>query len=215
MNDRILLPNINVYYYNTIGVLQVALKNGNFSNFKNLVHKCEDGLLTARIAVEDTSYQFSIFISKSMSVCLKETKVVVSAFEVNIRYYVTKNLNMRLLYETLEANSIFNCFNYPANFSELKCSACDCVVLSNLNNMKIVSEFNYNYIDNLEVLSCHESDINNIIPNLDEKLKHMYKFYNIFRINLNPVCLQILTELSIYFDSSFEMYCSSCKELLV
>jgi hypothetical protein len=167
-------PNINIHYYNIIGILHLTITNTNYTTFKNLMHKCEDGLLTVKIILSDKFYQFSILISSSMCVNFKESKVTVKPDSLDIRYYVTKNLNVTNIFSLIDNGSIFNCINIPEDVSQLKCLSCDSLLYANLKGMKFVSEFNYNYIENLEILSCHEHDINNIIPNIDDKLKRMY-----------------------------------------
>ena len=56
------------------------------------------------------------------------------------------------------------------------CRNCEKEIIKFDNNInsKLIFNFNYDFVENLEMLSCHESDINNIIPNIEEKLKNMY-----------------------------------------
>jgi len=58
-----------------------------------------------------------------------------------------------------------NCRNILYDFSKFN--------NDNLNNVKIkiIENFDYDYIDKLENLSCHESHTEDIIPNIEEKLK--------------------------------------------
>jgi hypothetical protein len=164
-------PNVNVCYHNTIGVLHIKLPNISQENFKNLLHKCEDGLLTIKILQHDSYLQFSIFISKSMCVNFKDSKVTLGD-NLNIRYNVTKNLNVTDIFNQIDTCNILSCLSILEEITRIKCLNCNCL-LYKLIGMKFVTEFNYNYIDNLEILSCHEHDINNIIPNLDEKLTRL------------------------------------------
>jgi hypothetical protein len=59
----------------------------------------------------------------------------------------------------------------------INCKNCSNTIIKELEtqNSKLAFNFNYDYIENLEMLSCHESDMNNVIPNLENELKKMYE----------------------------------------
>jgi hypothetical protein len=163
---------IKVFYLNNVGVLQIIFHNFNYSKFINLLHKCEDGKLTLKLIFADNFFQFSIFISKSMVIDLKQTQITYNKEGmIKIRYYVTKELINYKIFDYDNSN-IIDCFKYD-KIDLINCNKCENVLLNNIYYDKIVSYFNYDYIDNLEILSCHENDINNIIPNLDDKIKKL------------------------------------------
>lgn len=125
-----------------------------------------------------------------MVVSFKETQIILSEENktITIRYFVTKNLLKKdYLYDKVFSLNVGDCFQNVDDFShfdikenwnkmsQINCKFCNNVLIKEnmLHNKKLVINFNYDYIENLQLLSCHEGDINNIIPNLDDKLKHM------------------------------------------
>jgi hypothetical protein len=160
------------YYLNKIGVLNLKINISELkTDYKTLSHKCEDGNLSIKLVYKNCEYKFLIFLTKSMSVNLKETKGTISDNLVKLKYFVTKELFSNKIFE-YPMLSIRNCLEFET-LETISCVMCNRMLLNNLHYNKIVSNFNYDYIDNLEILSCHEDDINNIIPNLDEKLKKL------------------------------------------
>ena len=121
---------------------------------------------------------------------------------LDIRYLTIKNLlNPEKILQTLE----INLYNFSESFVEknrlkddddednnlsyidlkssfkkihsINCKNCSNSIIKGLEtqNSKLAFNFNYDYIENLEMLSCHESDMNNVIPNLENELKKMYE----------------------------------------
>lgn len=192
MNESSIL--VQAVYFNSIGVLQVNLSNlEDIPNLK-ILNKCEDGKLTIKLTNNNSNikkqlYKFSIFISKSLSINFKYTKFIQIKNETSnliiIRYHTVKNiLNNDLLFDNLFSFTVLDCLSFKnelknenlSNFKlvSIECLNCKAIVIESLaQDCKLISNFNYDYIGNLEMLSCHETDIGNIIPDLDEKLKKL------------------------------------------
>jgi hypothetical protein len=121
-----------------------------------------------------------------MTVDLKNSKIHISQFEIQIRYNVTQDLiSKEKIFNHFENLRIYNCFindelltnkNWKM-FKKIICKNCKNVLISNDKEIntksRIVFNFNYDYIENLEMLSCHETDIDNVIPNIEDKLQNM------------------------------------------
>jgi hypothetical protein len=187
---------VQTVYFNNIGILHIFINyNISIIDLKqiNLLHKCEDGKLTIKLKYSNNNfYSFSIFHSSSMKVKLDNTKIInYKPGVLLLRYQTTNNLiKNETVFDMINEMTILDCFNYLSNehkFSEILCKNCDNIILENNQNnqdikqneenntnsykFKLINNFNYDYIENLEVLSCHEGDIENIIPNLSNKLK--------------------------------------------
>jgi hypothetical protein len=163
---------LQVYYLNNVGVLNVIINHDQLkSEYISLSHKCEDGNLSIKLTFKSIQYNFNVFLTKSMSARLKDTKGIISDYSAKLKYHVTKDLFVNKIFE-YPMLSIRDCLDFET-IEDISCLKCNKVVLNNIPYNKIVSNFNYDYIDNLEILSCHEDDINNIIPDIDEKLKKL------------------------------------------
>ncbi len=153
------------------------------------------------------NYNLTIFFSSSMTVLFKDTQVAIDKNgSINLKYFVKKNLISKdKIIEKVQSYHITDCFNNLndgtdddkdymltsknwRNFKSIDCKACSNEVLSlnhdNSESTMLIFNFNYDFVNNLELLSCHESDINNIIPNIDDKLKNMYIFILIKRLSI-------------------------------
>jgi hypothetical protein len=163
---------VQAYYLNNVGALNIKIDlNEKKSDYVSLSHKCEDGNLSIILSYKGKQYALNVFLTKSMSVKFKETNGVISENMFKLRYSVTRELfaNKAFEYPML---SVRDCIDFDV-LEDISCIVCNRSLLNNILYNKIVSNFNYDYVDNLEILSCHEDDINNIIPNLDEKLKKL------------------------------------------
>lgn len=215
---------VDIQYFNLIGILNVKISGFEDQNLKDMkiFHKCEDGLLICHLKNDKEFLQFSIFISKSMVVNLNFTKIEINldSREVHIRYNVTKRLlKNENIFDKLGLFTIEDCFT--GDLRELwhcligvQCLNCNNLIFDEtyckiLRNNKLVFNFNYDYIGNLELLSCHEGDMNNIIPNLDEKLKKVINVNN-FQMQINHHIINILDAL----NSNVSLCCSNCKSII-
>lgn len=194
-------PYLTAVYSNSVGVLKLKLFNINLSENVKVFRKNDDGKITMKIVDGSDFYEFSVFFSNSMRVKFMDPNITDNVEDkvVIFKFLVTPELIRKdSIINEIQKYLISDCFesnNTPVllheNWSNLKsiiCANCETVLVSNLNSKveeqsmsestkdgtyksKLVYNFNYDYIDNLELLSCHETDINNIIPNMDEKLK--------------------------------------------
>ena len=133
-----------------------------------------------------------------MSVKLPHTQIKISKSKsiIDIRYFTIKNLlntekilqslecflsNFSICFENIEkpfnpvSHTKIDLKNIFRNLHSINCKRCSTSVLTGLEkaNSKLAFNFNYDYIENMEMLSCHESDIKNVIPNLENELKKM------------------------------------------
>lgn len=192
---------ISAFYYNSIGILQILITDfpdsllSNLDNTK-ILNKCEDGILKIILKFQDNNFfEFSVYFSKSMVLKLQHTQIKINKTKsiIDIRYFTIKNLlnpekiihkfechlsNFSENFESIDINKnktkidLKNVYN---TIHSINCKNCSNQIIKCLEktNSKLAFNFNYDYIENLEMLSCHESDINNIIPNLENELKRM------------------------------------------
>lgn len=178
--------NITSVYYNSIGMLIVKInyKEVDDTFFDNLkvFHNSEDGKLMIILKSLKIKDEIVISFSGSMCVYIKETQILIdkNKKEINFRYMTTKNLlNKDNLYDKFQNFLISDCFDKDFDWKDVKsvnCNNCGNDLVYNFSKsdeIKLIFNFNYDYFGNLELLSCHESDIDNIIPNLDKKLLKM------------------------------------------
>jgi len=169
-----------------------------------ILNKCDDGVLKILLKFEEKNFcEFSVFISKSMILKLQHTQIKINKTNgtIDIRYLTIKNLlNPEKILQSLEYNlhnfsegfveknrlkgddddKNRSCIDLKSSFKKIhsiNCNNCSNTIIKGLEtqNSKLAFNFNYNYIENLEMLSCHESDMNNVIPNLENELKKMYE----------------------------------------
>ena len=198
MNKNEIITNGTAIYYNSIGMLvvKVILNIDNENEFEKLkfFHKCEDGKLT--LVIKNTylklKEEISINFSNSMRVNFNDTQITIDKVkkEICFRYLITKELlNKDTLFDKLNNLHVSECFDNISDMNDMnednklnwhdvesvECKNCGSSLISSIDttNQKLIYNFNYDYFGNLEMLSCHEADIENIIPNLDEKLKSM------------------------------------------
>jgi hypothetical protein len=173
-------------YYNSIGMLVVKInfKSVNDSFFENIkiFHSSEDGKLTIKLKSLNIKDEIVIAFSNSMCVYIKETQILIdkNKKEIKFRYMTTKNLlNKDNLYDKFHNFLISDCFDDKFEWKDVTsvlCNNCGNNLIFDFNlkkEIKLIFNFNYDYFSNLELLSCHESHIDNIIPNLDKKLLKM------------------------------------------
>jgi hypothetical protein len=177
-------------YYNSVGSLVIrviGLPEELCDEKTKIFYKCEDGRMTVMIKNSDFNFKknFSIFFSKSMRANFNDCQILNKKGEIFMRMSVTRDLLSKDCFLEKIGGSDFHiseCFSRKLLLNEIQgivCSNCKNVLVDfkNLfgqeNLYKLIFNFNYDYFGNLEMLSCHESDIDNIIPNLDDKLKSM------------------------------------------
>jgi hypothetical protein len=178
---------VSALYYNSIGLLNVRVLNlpQELCNEKTkFFHKCEDGRLTILIKNSEMNFRenFTVFFSKSLRVDFKNPQIIIKDKEFNLRYLVTKDLlSNDAILDKINGSDfhISECLSSELVWYDVKeiiCLNCDNPLVKfgmDATGNKVIYNFNYDYFGNLEMLSCHESHIENIIPNLDEKLKTM------------------------------------------
>lgn len=192
MNKNKYEKNYKVFsvYYNSVGSLVIRvidLPEELCDEKTKIFYKCEDGKMTVMIKNSEINFKksFSIFFSKSMRANFSDCQIKNKKGEILIKISVTRDILSKDLFLEKIGGSDFHiseCFTRKIILKEIQevgCNKCK-NVLVNFTNLfqtenlyKLIFNFNYDYFGNLEMLSCHESDIDNIIPNLDDKLKTM------------------------------------------
>jgi hypothetical protein len=142
---------------------------------KSMVLKLKDTLI--KIKIDDLNIGQEIFIRYyTTNNLLNNEKIIekLEFFKSNIVEYFLKGTSN----EGNENIEKINLKNIWSDITYLKCKNCNEILLQGLNEneictlkSKLMFNFNYDYMENLEILSCHEGDINNVIPNLETKLK--------------------------------------------
>lgn len=192
MNKNKYEKNYKVFsvYYNSVGSLVIRvidLPEELCDEKTKIFYKCEDGKMTVMIKNSEINFKksFSIYFSKSMRANFSDSQIKNKKGEILIKISVTRDILSKDLFLEKIGGSDFHiseCFTKKIILKEIQevgCNKCK-NVLVNFTNLfqtenlyKLIFNFNYDYFGNLEMLSCHESDIDNIIPNLDNKLKTM------------------------------------------
>lgn len=141
-----------------------------------------DGRIFDRLSIvyfiNSNLFNKNIFFENSLE-CLRVRNCFKSCCELNI------DGSQNLKNSILSANILSNDDIYLDKIKEIKCLACKNVLLDfsdfkkvnqdyeKNSNIKIVENFDFDYAEKLENLSCHENHTEDIIPNMEEKLKNV------------------------------------------
>ena len=228
--------NITAFYLNHIGVLNIKIEFTNdFLAKTNLkvFQSCIDGELLLKIKFFDKFTEIKVNTKEnyyirfgikipSMKINFKDSILsIVNSNNIVIKYYSSKNL----------CNSIINekCIVPTENLKKIKNINCkECSSLIYFNNMPLydmtikgIYKFNYDYIDSMDILSCHESHNNFKID--DSKLLSVINareftisiYQNINEITDNQACLNSLSIKP--FDNAYDkkyIKCTNCSHII-
>ena len=99
--------------------------------------------------------------------------------EIEFSYSVTKSLiDKDSAMDQMKLVTVFDALmeGSPEYLKGVSCSKCSNLLVSlpRVNKRSCIYNLNFDYIGSMELLSCHESHTENIIPDLDKKLKSVY-----------------------------------------
>lgn len=127
---------------------------------------------------------------------------------LEIKYFVSKNL-IKTTYEDNSIKIAKYCKELlPYNSTNsIKCINCDNEIFNSIKSINIIYNLNYNYIDSIDVLSCHESHNNIYIED--------YKLLNLLNINdFNAYMFKDHLK-NVFIDNNNNVICTNCKYILV
>lgn len=209
-NNQDEMKNVNVtaLYLNHIGILHIQIKFErrivNPYSFK-VYQSCEDGLLRLKIKVDTERVfylKFSIFI-KSLKINFKDSILSNNEKSIFLKYYTNKDL---FISEVKDKP-----FYSISSVNQLKCKCCLGRIISSEKGLKLFYKFNFNYVDSIDILSCHESHNNIHIE--DRKLLSIVNQTE-FSLDLFQDISSVSDVVNHLFSNQGKIYCSTCNMLL-